>query len=315
MTLMSRTLFRRAVLSAAVAIAGWGALATAETKTAVAAGATPVAAAAVARQNVSILTQPSEQRKLSFMTPGIIKESLVHDGDTVKAGHVLMKQDTDMDLKEAERLKVEAESLSRIEAAQADEKVKQIEYDRKSKAPNAYAASEIEEAQAKLIEAQKSVKVAEEDRQQAQIKFAQQQIKLQKMELLCPSDMPGDWIVQHVVTNVGEMADPQSRDGTILVVKNDPLYVEIRGLTTLQVSTLKVGEKLQLRYRNDPGTDWKDAEIIYITPVADAGADRQLVRLKLANSEGRPAGLNMDLNWPKKLLDTAPKDDAMLSFK
>ena len=97
-------------------------------------------------------------------------------------------------------------------------------------------------------------------------------------------------------------------------MKNDPLYVEIRGLTTLQVSTLRVGEKLQVRYNNDPDNAWKDAEIIYITPVADAGADRQLVRLKLPNSDNRPAGLRMTLNWPDKLLKTAPKDDAMLSF-
>src|SRR5207249_308460 len=160
-------------------------------------------------------------------------ENLIKDGDKVKAGQILMRQDTDLDQKEAERLKVEAESSSRIEAAEADKAVKQIEYDRKAQNPNAYPASEIDEAKAKLIEAEKSVKVAEEDKLQAKIKYDQQNVKLTKMELHSPID----GVVQKVNFDVGEMADPQNKDGAIVVVKNDPLYVEIRGLTTMQVST------------------------------------------------------------------------------
>src|SRR5437016_208852 len=81
---------------------------------------------------VSVMTQPSETRHLPFPTAGIIRENKVKDGTRVKAGDLLMKQDTDLDQKEAERLKVEAESDARIEAAKADKDVKQIEYDRKS---------------------------------------------------------------------------------------------------------------------------------------------------------------------------------------
>lgn len=259
---------------------------------------------------VSVITQPSETRHLPFMSAGIIRENLVKEGDHVKAGQVLMRQDSDLDAKEAERLKVEAESSARIEAAQADKDVKQIEYDRKSQNPNAYNASEIDEAKAKLIEAEKSVKVAEEDKLQAKIKYDQQNVKLTKMELHCPID----GTVQKVNFDVGEMADPQNKDGAIVVVKNDPVYVEIRGLTTMQVSTLKVGEKLQVRYQNDNADQWKEAAINFITPVADAGADRQLVRLSLPNPEGRDAGLRMELKLPKKLQDTAPKDDALLGL-
>jgi multidrug efflux pump subunit AcrA (membrane-fusion protein) len=260
---------------------------------------------------VSVITQPSETRHLQFPSAGIIRVNQVKDGDHVKADQLLMKQDTDLDVKEAERLKVEAESNSRIEAAQADKDVKQIEYDRKSQNPNAYNASEIDEAKAKLIEAEKSVKVAEEEKLQAKIKYDQQMVKLAKMELHTPID----GVVQKVNFDVGEMADPQNKDGVVSIVKNDPLYVEIRGLTTMQVATLKSGEKLQVRYQNDASNDWKEGTINYITPVADAGADRQLVRLSLPNPEGRDAGMRMQLNLPQKLQDTAPKDDGILSFK
>src|SRR5262249_25652177 len=149
---------------------------------------------------VSVITQPSETRHLTFMSAGIIRESLVKEGDHVKAGQVIMRQDTDLDTKEAERLKVEAESDARIEAAKADKDVKQIEYDRKSQNPNAYNASEIDESKAKLIEAEKSVKVAEEEKLQAKIKFEQQNVKLTKMEIHSPID----GVVQKINFNVGE---------------------------------------------------------------------------------------------------------------
>ena len=258
----------------------------------------------------NIVSAPSESRKLPFAFGGIVKEALVKDGDKVKAGQVLLRQDSDLDQKELERLKVAAESEARIEAAKADLEVKQIDYDRKSTAPNAYGTSEINEAKAKLTEAEKSVKVAEEDHQQDKIKYEQQQIRLTKMELKAPDDVKGEWIVKRIVTNVGELSDPQSRDGAIELVKNDSLYVEIRGLTTLQASTLNLGEKLQVRYLNDKADQWKEGEVCYISPVAGADADRQLVKLRLPNPEGRHAGMRMELKLPQKLQDTAPKDDA-----
>ena len=51
---------------------------------------------------MSVITQPSETRHLPFMSAGIIRENLVKDGDHVKAGQVLMRQDSDLDKKEAE---------------------------------------------------------------------------------------------------------------------------------------------------------------------------------------------------------------------
>ena len=65
-------------------------------------------------QSVSVMSQPSESRKLSFPQAGIIKETLVKDGDKVKAGQALVRQDTDLDQKEAERLRVEAEKPAEL---------------------------------------------------------------------------------------------------------------------------------------------------------------------------------------------------------
>ena len=115
--------------------------------------------------------------------------------------------------------------------------------------------------------------------------------------------------------NIGEMADPQNKDGAVVVVRNDPLWVEIRGLSTMQVAMLKLGDKLQVRYLNDGTDKWQEAAIDYITPVADPGADRQLVRLVLPNPDGRDAGMRMELKMTDQLLKAAPKDDGMGSFR
>jgi multidrug resistance efflux pump len=301
---MSSKFIRRAALSAALLVGSVSVFSHAEEKSL--AGGYPL--------GLSVITQPSASRHLMFPTAGIIAENKVKDGDHITAGQLLMKQDTDLDQKEAERLKVEAFSDSRVDAAKADKDLKQIEYDRKAANRPAYGDDEVKEAEAKLIEAEKSVNVAEEDKQQAKIKYDQQITKLAKMELHCPGDIQSG-IVQKINFDVGEMADPQNKDGTIVVVQNDPLWVEIRGLTTMQVSTLKVGDKLQVRYLNDAADKWHEAAISYITPVADAGADRQLVRLEMPNPENRDAGLRMELKLTKGLQDTAPKDDAMASFK
>jgi multidrug efflux pump subunit AcrA (membrane-fusion protein) len=309
---MSRKIFRRALFVAAIGGASLSLLAFADDKgDGQTASSTATSASPTSLSNVEIKTEPSKSIPLSFSKAGIIAQRLVNDGDHVTKGQLLLKQDTDLDEQELNRLKVEAESDSRIDAAKADEQVKKDEYERESKAPAGYSPSEIDEAEGKYTEATKGVKVAEEDKEEAKFKYAEQQVMIQKEEL----HSPVDGTVQQMLVDLGQMSDPQNKDGAVLVVVNDPLWVEIRGLTTLQVSTLKLGEKLQVRYKNDPQNSWQDATISYITPVADAGADRQLVRLELPNPQNLAAGMNMEVNWPKKLLDTAPKDDQILSFK
>lgn len=311
---MSRRFFRRAVIAAAVGVGSLGIFAVSQSRgdgQAGTAGAAPTAPSPGSAMNVTIVTKPSKSIPLSFMKAGLISDRLVNDGDHVKKGQVLLREDSEIDQQEVLRLKVEAESNSRIDAAKADEQVRKLEYERASKAPDGYSPSEIDEAQAKYTEATKSVRVSEEDKEEAKYKYGGAMADVAKMEMKSPFD----GIVQEMRVDVGQMSDPQNKDGAVMLVVNDPLWVEVRGLTTLQVSTLKVGEKLQVRYKNDPNGNWQDATISYITPVADAGADRQLVRLELPNPENAAAGMNMELNWPKKLLDTAPKDEQILSFK
>src|SRR5436305_1547418 len=82
----------------------------------------------------------------------------------------------------------------------------------------------------------------------ARIESEQQARKVEKLHLVSPID----GIVHKQVVNVGEWADPQSREGALIVVKNDPVYVEVRSVEARQVAMLKPAQKLQVRYPELP---------------------------------------------------------------
>ncbi|MGH7179272.1 MAG: efflux RND transporter periplasmic adaptor subunit [Tepidisphaeraceae bacterium] len=254
------------------------------------------------------ITRPSEERKLTFPGMGIIADVEIKEGDQVKSGQVLIVQDDYIDQKEHDRLLLEANSTARIEAAEADLKVKKSEYARKKKMfdEGAGNTAEIEEAENNAILREKQLMVAREDQAQARIKVEQAAGRVDRMHLKSPID----GIVAKVVVNVGEMSDPQNKEGAVIVVKNDPLYVEIRDLSTKQAAKLTMGQKLKVRYTDDPDApeNWQEGEVFFFSPVAESTAETRMVKLRLANPSGRPAGLWMVVKLPDDLAgaDHAP---------
>src|SRR4051812_22127335 len=59
---------------------------------------------------VSGVSRPSQERKLSFSTPGVVAQAPLKEGDVVKAGQVIIVQDDVIDKKELERLELTANS-------------------------------------------------------------------------------------------------------------------------------------------------------------------------------------------------------------
>lgn len=247
------------------------------------------------------ISRPSEERKLTFATQGLVKETLVKEGEAVKAGQALVAQDDEIDLKELERLKLLADSTARVEAADASIELKRSVVKRKTdpERAGAFTEAEIEEAKNDLTLAEKQKKVSEEEQQEAKIKAEQQAKKLEKMKILSPYD----GIVASIVSKAGEWADPQNKDGAIVVVQNDPVYIEVTDLSTRQVAMLKPGQKLQVRYANDKENAWHDAEIFFFAPVANAGADTQPIKLRMPNPEGRASGMQMFVKLPQNVAE------------
>jgi RND family efflux transporter MFP subunit len=299
-----------AILASAVALGVLTAGPVARAQNAAGSSNSSMSSAAIA--TVDATTEPMQTSKLAFPVLGIIKAVAVKDGDVIKKGQVLMQQDDEQDLNELEQLKQQAESNTKVEAAEADVRAKQARYDRVKKIfdEGNGSQSEVEEAENDLVNRQKQLQFAKEEKQIAGLKAAQQQIKIAKMKLVAPFD----GAVQKVVAQLGESVGPQSQDGAIQIVNNDPLKVVIRKFSTLQASTLKLGQKLPVRFINDgPNGKWQDAEVSYIAPQALAG-DVQEVFLSLPNQTGRSSGEHVAVRLTPELIKATPKDDVTVGL-
>src|SRR5687767_11333044 len=76
------------------------------------------------------ITKPSVHAKLALPQFGQVLELPVKEGDSVKKGGALLRQDDRQEVALREALRLEAESTVRIEAAEADLKIKQVQHKR-----------------------------------------------------------------------------------------------------------------------------------------------------------------------------------------
>jgi RND family efflux transporter MFP subunit len=253
-------------------------------------------------KTVTALSRPSLETKLTFAAPGLVKAVMVQEGDHVKAGQVLAQQDDRQDQADLTRAVVEANSVAKIENYQTDQRVKNVQLKRKEELlkgsgdgtdSQLISQSEVEEARLDVELAKTQVELAELEHTQKGLDAEKQKIKVDLEKLTSPID----GIVEKRNINPGEMAsaDPGNRDGSIVVVQNDPLWVEVH-LPTAQALQLKLGQSLPVKYPNDP--TWQPARIIFFSPQADAASDTELVRLELPNPSGMNSGLQVQVKLP-----------------
>ena len=240
------------------------------------------------------ITKPSVHAKLALPQFGQVLELPVKEGDVVKRDQVLLRQDDRQEVAAREALRLEADSIVRVEAAEADLKIKQVQHKRlQDLAVNGNAnPTEVEEAWVKVVYADAQVKIAKLENQKNKYEFERQDVKVKLMSLRSPID----GIVETLDTSVGEVTDPQKP--VMTVVKNDPLWVEFF-LPTAQSSKVKVGQQLEIRYPNEE--KWQLAKVIYKAPVADAASDTQKMRLELPNPAGTDTGLQVLVRLPANI--------------
>src|SRR5205807_10043726 len=105
-------------------------------------------------------------------------------------------------------------------------------------------------------------------------KVKKQKDIIERMKLRSP--MSG--IVQSVDARPGEMVDP-NKPPVITIVNNDPLVVEVN-LPTAVSLRLKADQPMRVSYDK---RDWKEANVSYLAPMADAASGFQTVHLALTN--------------------------------
>lgn len=247
-------------------------------------------------------SRPSDERNLKFAAPGLVLETVVEEGAHVTKGQLLSKQDDRQEQAALHSLRVEADSMAEIEYSRADKADKEVKLKRKQELyANGRLASEseVEEAALAVRLAEAQIKVSEVKHDKAVADADREQIKVDQMQLSSPID----GIVQTINAHGGEMADPQAKDGAVVVVSNDPLWVEM-DLPTAAAAKLKVGQELEVGYWNagPNGTgsvaDWRRAKISYFDPKGSASGGTERVRLVLPNAEQQRSGSEMRVRLP-----------------
>ena len=240
------------------------------------------------------VTRPSEERALSFSFPGVIKDVLVKEGHKVKAGEAILRLDDRLDRNMLAQFSIEADSPLKVEYAAKSRDQKQVRLKRvlELRALDAASPLEVEEAELNADLAVTQLKLSEEESQTAKLKAAGQRIKVE----LATLSSTIDGVVQRINVKEGEYADPQqSQRPAVVVVKNDPLKVEV--FVSIAVAmTLKDGQELEVAYAGDK--TFNKAKISYFDPVADAGSGMRRVWLEMANPENRESGLQVNVRVP-----------------
>lgn len=246
-------------------------------------------------QGIESLTRPSRDAELSFVSPGIIAEIPVTEGDLVEAGQLLLRQDDEAEQHQLAQLKAEAEDKTRIEASQAELDQEKVNFEQITWAYKRDAATEFEYRQAKLkvTIAGLRLRLSKFEHQQNKRKYLQAQAQFSRMRITSPIDGKVEAIVGYL--EVGESVD--GLQPVIRVVKINPLRVSVAAPVS-EVRSLKAGKPAWVTF-DSAGGGVVQGKIISVSSVADAGSNTLRVEVEVPNDAGRPAGEQVQVSFEK----------------
>jgi RND family efflux transporter MFP subunit len=235
---------------------------------------------------IRAITRPSADITQSFIQPGRIAHVPVKEGDAVKAGQVLIRQDDVAEQILLAQLKAQKEDLIQIRASEASLAQKRVDLAKleKAAASNAATALEVEHARLNVTIAELSLDMAKFEHEQAGRKYQEHRIRVEHMELRSPIN---GW-VEKIEVEVGECVNATTE--VIRVVQTDPLWIDVPVPLTQGID-LKAGQAARVVFGgSDPQTHTEAGQIIFVAAVADAASGTLRIRLEVPNKTRRPAG-------------------------
>ncbi|HUV62579.1 MAG TPA: efflux RND transporter periplasmic adaptor subunit [Sedimentisphaerales bacterium] len=255
-------------------------------------GAFAAGSAAGRPAGITAITIPSADVTLSFVQPGRIAEVRVREGESVKAGQVLVVQDDAVE--RAKLAQLEAESLDTTQIQAADASLAQKKVDLKkietAAARNAATELELEYARLNVTIAGLSLQVAIFEHEQAKRKFDEAKLQIDNMSLKSP--IGGS--VEKIDVETGESINVL--ESAIRVVQIDPLWIDVP-VPMPQAMNLRYGAAAAVEFP-EPKKATAEGMVIYIGAVADAASGTLRVRIQVPNKAKRPAGEHVQVLFP-----------------
>lgn len=237
-----------------------------------------------ASESIAAITDPSADVTLSFLTAGRIAEILVKEGDVIKKGELLIRQDDTVEQTQLVQLLAESEDTNQIDAAQATLQQKKIDLKRLEWAAQRGAATDLEVQHSRLDVriGELSLKVAQFEHTQARRKYETALMRVENMRLKSPVSGAVELVHYEVGESVNGLED------VIRIVSTDPLLIDAPVPLKLAKS-LKVKGDTTVRFSDTPGESLK-GQIIFIATAADAASSTLRVRIMVPNPDARPSG-------------------------
>ena len=241
---------------------------------------------------ITAITNPSSDKTLSFVQPGRIAKVHFKEGDSVKAGQVLVQQDDAVERAKLAQLEASSEDTTQIRASEATLAQKRVDLKKIETAAARNAATELEVEHAKLNVkiAELQLEVAKFEHEQAKRKYEEAKLQIDNMSLKSPIDGS----IEKIDVEAGESIN--ALESVLQIVQIDPLWIDVH-VPLAKTTNLKSGNSVKVEFP-DPQKVSTDGTVIYIASVADAGSGTLRVTIQVPNKSRRPAGEHVGIIFP-----------------
>ncbi|MBN2181271.1 MAG: efflux RND transporter periplasmic adaptor subunit [Sedimentisphaerales bacterium] len=249
--------------------------------------------APVFASGITAFTKPSADVTLSFIQPGRIQKINYRKGDSVKVGDVLVQLDDSVEQVRLAQLEAESKDKTQIEASEAKLAQSRVDLEEREKIPKAVTPLELEYARLNLKIAELTLRMAIFQNEQAQRKYEEAKLQIERMRLKSPIDGKIE-AIKGIEIETGESVN--ALEDVVRVVRIDPLWIDVE-VPLDQTTNLKYGRKAVVEFP-DPKSMSIEGTVIYIAAVADAASDTLNVCVQVPNSTNRPAGEHVTVTFP-----------------
>jgi RND family efflux transporter MFP subunit len=213
----------------------------------------------------------------------MVSEVLVEPGQRVDAGQVLARLEDREIRASIALLRLRAESDLAIDEARSLLELATNELGRVEEAHRGGAVSDYEVERARLEVKRRTVALdmARQKKGEAELQLEQTLAAGERYVLRAPASGTVEGVEIEAGESVRELED------VVRVVSVDPLRIDVAA-PLRRTLALNVGDPVEVRW--SAGFEPEVGRIVHIAGVADAASGTRLVRVRVENPEGRPAG-------------------------
>lgn len=241
----------------------------------------------VSAQILRAFSEPARRSHVAASEPGIVKTVFVRSGEHVEAGQLLAELNNAVLKQTLAVAQSKAESTARIDAAKAEQTIRQIQFSTlRDLDENGHANQfELERSRLELEAVNAEYQLAVEEKRHAEIEVNRIKAQLERRSIRSPFD----GIVTDIHKEVGEYLSPTAPD-LATVVQLRTLKARFY-LTSKQVANVKKGMVLQVRFASqstgDPTIkdDVINATVDYVAPVLNPKSGTAEVDVLIENKK------------------------------